>query len=89
MGNKPQMSLNAPALEVSPHLHHVLEAGHGLKNIFGNILLAMHNNQRVSYEELLHIHKLVKMFYTYASSTILSLKKCNARIYTLCMEIHK
>ena len=48
------MSPNASTLEVSPNLHRVLQAGHGLQDIFGNILLAMHNIQCVSYEEVLH-----------------------------------
>jgi len=59
------MSPNACVLEVMLNLHHVLQVGHGFQDIFGNILLAMHNIRRVSYEEVLHIHKCEIMVYTH------------------------
>ena len=52
------MSLDAFALEVLPNLDNVLEVGHSLLNIFGNILLAMHDIQRLSCEDVMYIHKL-------------------------------
>ena len=59
------MSPNASTLEVSPNLHRVLQARHGLQNILGNVLLAMHNIQGVSYEEVLHMNTLENRFYTH------------------------
>lgn len=58
------MSPNASSLQVSPNLHCVLHAGHGLQYVFGYILLAMHNVQSVPYEEVLHIQKGNMRFYT-------------------------
>ena len=54
MGSKPQMSPYASPLEVTPNLHRVLHSAHGLQDIFSDILLTMHNIQRVSYEQVLH-----------------------------------
>ena len=57
------MSSNASALQVPPNLHCVLQSGHGLQNIFGQILLTVHYVQGVTYEEVLHLAKLQHMCY--------------------------
>ena len=51
------MTPNASTLKVTPNLHRVLQASHGLQYIFGDVLLAMHYIQCVSDEEVLHIQK--------------------------------
>ena len=59
------MSLDASTLQVLPNLHRAFLASHGLQNIFGKILLTMHNIQSVWYEDVLHIQNIIIIFCTY------------------------